>query len=208
MNCAPKTKPKSANMQCRLIGGEEIHNHIAMHGGRKQAVAAKATPHRTTFPADSQLKCPLLRGRRSGVQCLTKCMQRQVGCAELFEGEKQGKSGPTRTKCNERPTPKTRHVMSCQVVGIDRHTTLVYPSYRKQSSNRPIQDSSRSSSIVFPITPPPLPGVPPPAELALLPPGSLAVPILASTGGSSFMQAFSSILVHLPLVPAWLCLRC
>lgn len=27
-------------------------------------------------------------------------------------------------------------------------------------------------------------------------------------GGSSFMQAFSSMLVHLPLVPWWLCLRC
>lgn len=27
-------------------------------------------------------------------------------------------------------------------------------------------------------------------------------------GGSSFIQAFSSILVHFPLVPAWLCFRC
>lgn len=27
-------------------------------------------------------------------------------------------------------------------------------------------------------------------------------------GGSSFIHAFSSILVHFPLVPAWLCFRC
>ena len=37
-------------------------------------------------------------------------------------------------------------------------------------------------------------------------------PFVATTrfsgSGSSFMQAFSSMLVHLPLVPAWLCFRC
>lgn len=27
-------------------------------------------------------------------------------------------------------------------------------------------------------------------------------------GGSSFIHAFSSMLVHFPLVPAWLCFRC
>ena len=31
---------------------------------------------------------------------------------------------------------------------------------------------------------------------------------IGTGGSSSIMQAFSSMLVHLPLVPAWLCLRC
>jgi hypothetical protein len=34
------------------------------------------------------------------------------------------------------------------------------------------------------------------------------VPYRGTGGSSSSMHAFSNILVHLPLVPAWLCLRC
>jgi hypothetical protein len=54
---------------------------------------------------------------------------------------------------------------------------------------------------------------------ALVPPASLPLPPslaarwkfhLAPTvgGSSSIIHAFSSMFVHLPLVPAWLCLRC
>lgn len=42
-----------------------------------------------------------------------------------------------------------------------------------------------------------------PEALSLGPLGSRG-----SGGCSSFMQAFSKILVHFPLVPAWLCFRC
>lgn len=37
---------------------------------------------------------------------------------------------------------------------------------------------------------------------------TLSRPLMGSGSGSSFMHAFSSMLVHLPLVPAWLCFRC
>lgn len=36
----------------------------------------------------------------------------------------------------------------------------------------------------------------------------LIEPTRSCGGGSSLMHAFSSMLVHLPLVPAWLCFRC
>lgn len=45
--------------------------------------------------------------------------------------------------------------------------------------------------------------------LATLPPGLiLSGPRIGSGSGSSFMHEFSSMFVHLPLVPAWLCFRC
>lgn len=43
--------------------------------------------------------------------------------------------------------------------------------------------------------------------LGLLPPCSPTLGVLLS-GSSSFMHAFSSMFVHFPLVPAWLCFRC
>lgn len=45
--------------------------------------------------------------------------------------------------------------------------------------------------------------------LTVAPLQSLAAPAQRNCGGSSsIMQALSSMLVHLPLVPAWLCFRC
>lgn len=36
----------------------------------------------------------------------------------------------------------------------------------------------------------------------------LMEPTRSFGGGSSFMHEFSSMLVHFPLVPAWLCFKC
>ena len=37
---------------------------------------------------------------------------------------------------------------------------------------------------------------------------TLSGPLIGSGSGSSFIQAFSNIFVHFPLVPAWLCFKC
>jgi hypothetical protein len=61
-------------------------------------------------------------------------------------------------------------------------------------------DSSCTSSI--------MPGFGARAAVGCEPATELIDPMRSFGGGSSFIQAFSNMFVHFPLVPAWLCFRC